>query len=549
MLTGAMAAGCNTDVRQGDATYHVQTEQTGTEKPQLETLVYRDGRILAARRVRHDALAPGARDEARAAELMRRQHQAIVAAIRSGRLRLAADALRRARRILVVDDEAETLALLERILSHAGHRVILLEDPRRALDVAREVRPDLVLCDLAMPGLNGYGVVRALSAHPDTARLPVAFLTAEHDLEQRVNAFSFGVVEYITKPLRPERLLQTLDALFQRLAARPRCAITARADQLLDELRREARTGTLTVAGAGGPRRSLVQTGVVADDDAPAAEAQAEFEDLDFDVEELLARDPSRPVDDGGTSPSFTEFPEALRVALLVDANTEFRGLLARSLAEQGFRVLEADDGKAAQVLVHEEWPWVLVTDTRLPGMDGFELCRCIRAGPCHSRLPILFLSGWHDSSHRARGLAAGGDHYLPKLTPVRQILVRLHMILGRFTPFLSAASEPVEATIDAVGVLPALRLLHLTRRTGVLNLRSGDRIIELRLRHGEVVGADSEAASGADALAEVLPWTHGELSFDPGEIEETPPLGRLTPLLASLCRRLNASTASGARP
>jgi DNA-binding LytR/AlgR family response regulator len=191
-------------------------------------------------------------------------------------------------------------------------------------------------------------------------------------------------------------------------------------------------------------------------------------------------------------------------------------------------------------VLIHEEWPWVVVTDTRLPDRDGFELCRRIRTCPCHSRLPVLFLSGWHDPGHQARGLAAGGDHYLSKLMPVRQVLVRLRMILSRFAALARApAEESLEAAIDGVGVLPALRLVHLARRTGVLTLRRGERIIEVRVRDGQIVGADSDAASGLEALAEVLPWTHGELGFDTGEIEDTDPLGPFEALLASLCQRL----------
>src|SRR5512140_2890846 len=73
------------------------------------------------------------------------------------------------RTILVVDDEADMRTLLERILTQAGYRVVSLGDPTQVTETAARIRPDLVLCDITMPRMDGYEVLRALQRDPSTA--------------------------------------------------------------------------------------------------------------------------------------------------------------------------------------------------------------------------------------------------------------------------------------------------------------------------------------------------------------------------------------------
>ncbi|NIA56740.1 response regulator [Massilia sp. TW-1] len=104
--------------------------------------------------------------------------------------------------ILAVDDEASNLQLLRQILQ--GHyRLRFAKDGPRALELAREETPDLILLDVMMPGMSGYEVCAALKADPALAAVPVIFVTALNDTADELEGFEAGAVDYITKPVSP----------------------------------------------------------------------------------------------------------------------------------------------------------------------------------------------------------------------------------------------------------------------------------------------------------------------------------------------------------
>ncbi|WP_377702141.1 HD-GYP domain-containing protein [Pseudoduganella sp. UC29_71] len=104
--------------------------------------------------------------------------------------------------ILAVDDEASNLQLLRHILQDQ-YRLLFAKDAARALDLARQERPNLILLDVMMPGITGYEACRILKADPATAAIPVIFATALNDPDDEVTGFEAGAVDYITKPLSP----------------------------------------------------------------------------------------------------------------------------------------------------------------------------------------------------------------------------------------------------------------------------------------------------------------------------------------------------------
>lgn len=104
--------------------------------------------------------------------------------------------------ILAVDDEATNLQLLRQILQD-HYRLLFAKDGARALELARQEQPDLVLLDVMMPGMSGYEVCAALKANPATASVPVIFVTALTETDDEVEGFEAGAVDYITKPVSP----------------------------------------------------------------------------------------------------------------------------------------------------------------------------------------------------------------------------------------------------------------------------------------------------------------------------------------------------------
>jgi diguanylate cyclase (GGDEF)-like protein/PAS domain S-box-containing protein len=109
--------------------------------------------------------------------------------------------------ILIVDDTPANLRLLSDMLVKQGHKVRTAPDGSLALISAQAIPPDLILLDIKMPGLSGYEVCEQLKADPRTRDIPVIFISALDQTEDKVKAFTFGGVDYITKPFQIEEVL------------------------------------------------------------------------------------------------------------------------------------------------------------------------------------------------------------------------------------------------------------------------------------------------------------------------------------------------------
>ncbi|MGD8845519.1 MAG: sigma-54-dependent Fis family transcriptional regulator [Desulfobacteraceae bacterium] len=109
--------------------------------------------------------------------------------------------------ILIVDDTPEYLRLLASMLSERGYRVRPAPSGAHALATSRKEIPDLVLLDVLMPEMDGYEVCRALKADPRTKDVPVIFLSALHEVEDKVKGFEAGGVDFITKPFRKKEVV------------------------------------------------------------------------------------------------------------------------------------------------------------------------------------------------------------------------------------------------------------------------------------------------------------------------------------------------------
>jgi len=106
-------------------------------------------------------------------------------------------------RVLVVDDDSNARALCSINLLLEGLEVLEAEDGRRGLARARLESPDLVVTDVAMPGLNGFELAEALRLDESTAEIPLIFLSGEMDAANEARAHSLGALAYVTKPFDP----------------------------------------------------------------------------------------------------------------------------------------------------------------------------------------------------------------------------------------------------------------------------------------------------------------------------------------------------------
>ena len=115
--------------------------------------------------------------------------------------------------VLVADDDPDIRELVALRLQRAGYRVETASDGLEAFDRAVELRPDLIVLDVSMPGADGFETSRRLRADPRTAHVPVIFLTARTRDEDVLTGYARGGDGYVTKPFDPQELLARVDAL------------------------------------------------------------------------------------------------------------------------------------------------------------------------------------------------------------------------------------------------------------------------------------------------------------------------------------------------
>ena len=113
--------------------------------------------------------------------------------------------------ILLVDDNPTNLQVLFQTLSGVGCKLLIAKNGHGALTIAGKALPDLILLDIMMPDIDGYEVCRQLKSDPATADIPVIFLSALVDTEDKVKGFHLGAVDYITKPFQPDEVIARVD--------------------------------------------------------------------------------------------------------------------------------------------------------------------------------------------------------------------------------------------------------------------------------------------------------------------------------------------------
>jgi CheY-like chemotaxis protein len=124
-------------------------------------------------------------------------------------------------RVLVVDDDSNARALCSINLLLEGLEVLEAEDGHRGLARARLEAPDLVVTDVAMPGLDGFELAEALRSDDSTARIPLIFLSGEVDAANKARAQALGALAYVTKPFDPPAFAKLVAGALARRGMRP----------------------------------------------------------------------------------------------------------------------------------------------------------------------------------------------------------------------------------------------------------------------------------------------------------------------------------------
>lgn len=188
--------------------------------------------------------------------------------------------------VLVAEDSASYRAAIEAALRAAGMRVISVENGLTALGAAVREPPDLLLCDVNMPLMDGWQLVRILKERPTTRAIPIVFLTTLGGDADRLRGYQIGVDEYIGKPFEPTELADRLDEVLKRSRAERADGSSAlRGDlsqvsvaSLLSFVEAERRSGVLALRTGAGEASLHICQGLVTRADLPGAGASSLFE-------------------------------------------------------------------------------------------------------------------------------------------------------------------------------------------------------------------------------------------------------------------------------
>ncbi len=154
-------------------------------------------------------------------------------------------------RILIIEDNPTNMELMVYLLGAFGYSILTADNGRDGLDKAAAEAPDLILCDLEMPGLDGYEVARQLRNDPRSGQIPLIALTAYAMVGDREKALASGFSGYITKPISPETLVQELEF------------------HLPQEIRAAAAPTLSDAAGTQKPASPIAEATILVVDDSP----------------------------------------------------------------------------------------------------------------------------------------------------------------------------------------------------------------------------------------------------------------------------------------
>ena len=121
-----------------------------------------------------------------------------------------------AEKILIVDDDIDTLRLVGTMLQKHGYLIVAAHNGAQALKVAQSERPDVIVLDVMMPDMDGYQVARELRKLAETALTPIIMFSAKTQVDDRVAGYEAGIDDYLTKPVHPAELIAHVKALLSR---------------------------------------------------------------------------------------------------------------------------------------------------------------------------------------------------------------------------------------------------------------------------------------------------------------------------------------------
>lgn len=293
-------------------------------------------------------------------------------------------------RILVVDDEQVNRELLEAMLLQDGYAVDCVNDGLAAMEAVRLGRPDLVLLDLMMPGMNGLEVCECLKEEAETADIPIIIVTGLGQVAAKEAALTRGADDFIIKPVQAHDLRERVGAMLKVRQVRQELDRTLAYLHELDAARRSRRQTALS---------------------------------------QLLLAPLGRPAD----------IPTPMPI-LLVDDDALTRQFYQDLLSEHGFQVQSAGSGKDGLLLAEQQSFDAAVLDIVMPGMSGLQLLEHLRLRD--PDLPAIMLTAHVSSQNAIAALKLGAFDFIVKGLDQSLVVLAVHRAVRQRRDTLARRQE-----------------------------------------------------------------------------------------------------------
>jgi DNA-binding response OmpR family regulator len=211
----------------------------------------------------------------------------------------------------------------------------------------------------------------------------------------------------------------------------------------------------------------------------------------------------------------------AKKKLLLVDADPRSVRVLEVSLKKAGYSVTTAEDGVDGLAKVEVSSPDLILSDTRLPNLDGYAFVQKLKAKPEWASIPVVFLTSQKSVEDKIRGLELGVEDYLTKPIFVRELLARVNLLLARRTQEnIATRSAPggrthFSGSIHDMAVVDLLQTFEVSRKSGVVHLKSGHQQANIYFHDGKIVDAEVSHLRGEEAVYRTLIWNEAEFEVE----------------------------------
>lgn len=272
-------------------------------------------------------------------------------------------------RILIVDDEPLNVKLLAAMLPADQYETIKAYDGREALKKIVNETPDLILLDVMMPGLDGYEVTRTVKNDSDTRDIPVILVTALDGTDNKIKGLEAGADEFLNKPVSKTELIARVNSLL-------------RLKQYQDQLKTHMQSKNHFTT----PDQS------------------------------------QRSIEEEINLPSI----------LIVEDDVKDAKLILNYLHGEAYIIKQVKDGEEAISRARQEKIDLILLDILLPGMDGFETCRRLKAMDQTKDIQIVALTSLNDMESKVKGIELGADDYLVKPINMHELRVRIKALVKK---------------------------------------------------------------------------------------------------------------------